>query len=151
MYIFIGSIQLANDSTRWGEGISILNILFSSSSLIYFVFYISASLVLTALSVLYLFFKPQNESKETNENYKSFVRNFSLKTSLIFSIILFVLVTLSVFTIPDVALSYSVFGTTLLALFILMVIANLFYFMLKESSTRFRSSASIKRISINLC
>jgi cytochrome c len=141
LYILVGSIQLANDSSRWGEGISILNILFSSSTFIYFLFYISASFVLTALCVIYLYFKPQNKMAEEDAEYSSFAKSFSLKTALIFTGIQFVLIVVSLFTLPAVSLSYSVFGFTLLSLLLLLVIINLFYFMLKESSLRFRNSA----------
>jgi len=44
LYIFVGAMQLAGDSSRWGEGISIFNILLSASTFIYFLFYLAASL-----------------------------------------------------------------------------------------------------------
>ncbi|MBL1214548.1 MAG: cytochrome c [Ignavibacteriae bacterium] len=141
LYIFVGSMQLANDSSRWGEGISIVSILFSSSTFIYFLFYISASFVLTSLCVIYLFFKHENDSVEQDAEYSSFVKNFSLKTALIFTGIQFILVAVSLFTLPDISLSYSVFGYTLISLSLLLVIINLVYFMIKESSLRFRNSA----------
>ncbi len=141
LYIFIGAMQLAGDSSRWGEGLSIVSILLSPSTLIYFLFYLAASLSLTALCVLYLFFKPGYNEKEKDAEYISFVKNFSLKTGLIFSGIQFVLIAISLFTLPKVALSYSVFGITIFVLILLLIISNLFYFMIKESSLRFRNSA----------
>jgi cytochrome c len=134
-------MQLAGDSSRWGEGLSIINILFSHSTFIYFLFYLSASLSLTALCVLYLFFKPGDSKNQKDEDYISFVKNFSLKTGLIFTVIQFILIVVSLFTLPKSALSYSVFGITMLLLFLLLIVSNLFYFMLKESSLRFRNSA----------
>jgi cytochrome c len=140
IYLFIGAVQFAGDSSRWGEGLSILNILFSSSTLIFFLFFIASSISLTALLVLYMFFKSDSEEKDADNDYKEFVKGFSLKTGLIFSGIQFVLIAVSLFTIPKVALSNSVFLLTVGVLFLLLLICNLIYFMLKESNLKYRNS-----------
>lgn len=139
-YLFIGSIELAIDSSRWGEDSSLLGIILSINTLTYFLYFIAASISVTSAVLLYFYFRPNYEWQENDPNYKNFVKKFALTRGLIATLILPALIVLNVFVTPAVALNGIVFGSIVIILFIVLLIANLFYLMLKESNTKFSSS-----------
>ncbi|MBU2493010.1 MAG: hypothetical protein KJ571_10340 [Bacteroidetes bacterium] len=139
-YLFIGSIELAIDSSRWGEDSSLLGIILSINTLTYFLYFIAASISVTSAVLLYFYFRPNYDWQENDPNYKSFVKKFALTRGLIATLILPALIVLNVFVTPAVALNGIVFGSIVIILFIVLLIANLFYLMLKESNTKFSSS-----------
>lgn len=139
-YLFIGSIELAIDSSRWGEDSSLLGIILSINTLTYFLYFIAASISVTSAVLLYFYFRPNYDWQENDLNYKNFVKKFALTRGLIATLILPALIVLNVFVTPAVALNGIVFGSIVIILFIVLLIANLFYLMLKESNTKFSSS-----------
>lgn len=140
VYIFIGSVELAVDANRWEEVTSILGVLFSLNTLAYFLYFIVVSISVTSAVLLYYYFRPNSEWNESDEEYKNYVKNFSLSRGLISTIILPALVVLNVLLTPGVALSGIFFGAIVIIFFIVLLIANLFYMMLKDSDTRFSTS-----------
>ena len=139
-YLFIGSIELAIDSSRWAESSSILGVILSLSTLTYFLYFITASIAVTAAVLLYYYFRPNSEWAESDEEYKTFIKRFALTRGLVTTIILPALIALNIFATPGVALNGIVFGAVIIVLFIILLIANLFYMMLKESNTKFSTS-----------
>ncbi|MDD3558656.1 MAG: hypothetical protein PHW27_08785 [Melioribacteraceae bacterium] len=140
VYVFIGSVQFATDSTRWAEGESILSILFSIQTITGFLHFIAISFSITAIKILYVFFKPGGKYSGKENDYTIFARNFALKTAMLFILVQPVLYAVNILLLPKNALNWSYFGIAVFVLFILLVLANLLYFMLKESNVKYRSS-----------
>ena len=142
IYILIGAIKYSSDSTNWGDN-SLTNLIFSAQTLISFLYFISLSMAMTSVSILYILFKPGSEySKNPNEE-SQFIRDFSLKTAMIFTIVQPVLFMLELFTVPKIALSSSLFVLSIFILALLLLLVSLYYFMLKENDLKFRKGAFV--------
>lgn len=139
VYFFIAGSQLALDPERWESITSGWLVLFTLDSITYFLHFLSASLAVSSAGILYYYFRPSSEVI-LNEDQKNYTKKFALTTGLIFTIIQPVFYALNMLTKPKLALSAGVFGVSILVIFTLLVISNLFYIMLKESNTKFSSS-----------
>lgn len=140
IYIFIGAVELAIDSSRWNEVSSIWGIIFSLNTVTYFFYFITASVSVTSAVLLYFCFRPNSDWNESDVEYINFVKKFALTRGLVSTIILPALIALNIFLTPGVALNGIVFGAAIIVFFVILLIANLFYMMLKESNTKFSSS-----------
>ncbi len=137
IYIVIGSVEFASDSTRWEDGNNLLGIIFSSSTLIGFIQFIIGSAVITSAFIIFRLLRQDEESANRDEDYISFVKTFSLRLGLVSIILFSILIILSVFTQPVNSLSFSFFGSILLILIVLFLTSFLFYFMIKESNIKY--------------
>jgi len=137
IYLFIASIQLAADTPNWTAKNNFIGLIFSLKALLYFIQFIVASFAITSAVVLYKYFRIESDSNDVE--YLNFVKGFSLKLGSVATIILPLLIILNVMVKPVESFSYDVFGYALLALIVVLVLAILFYVMLKESSAKFAS------------
>ena len=140
VYLFSGAVQLAGDTSRWQTGNSLTGIIFSFSTLFYFLQFLVLSLALTTSAVLYFFFNSENSSS-FDETYRSFVKSFALSRGLVAVILLPLVIALTVVVQPIAALSFGFFEILTVALILLLVLSIMFYIMIKESSIKYRASA----------
>lgn len=138
IYLFIASVQLAGDSASWTENNNLIGLIFSLKALIYFIQFLVTSFAITSAIVLYKYFKAEPEFTG-EKDYLEIVRNNSLKIGAVATILLPLLIILNVMVKPVESFSFDVFGYALLALILVLLIAVLFYVMLKESSAKFAS------------
>ena len=143
MYIIIGVVKYASDSTSWAEHKSLSDIVFSAQTLIPFLYFVSLSLATTSITILYIFFKPDSEYSLKTNTESIFIRNFALKTAMIFTLVQPVLFMLELFTVPKIALSSSIFGITVFILGLLLLQASFFYFMLKDNDVKYRKGVFV--------
>lgn len=137
IYLFIASIQLAADTPNWLTKNNFIGLIFSLKALLYFIQFVVASFAITSAVVLYKYFRIESDINDIE--YLSFVRSFSLKLGSVSTIILPLLIILNVMIKPVESFSYDVFGYALLALIVVLILAILFYVMLRESSAKFAS------------
>lgn len=137
IYLFIASIHLAADTPNWLAKNNFIGLLFSLKALLYFIQFVVASFAITSAVVLYKYFRI--ESDVIDADYLNFVKGFSLKLGSVSTIILPLLIILNVMVKPVESFSYDVFGYSLLALIVVLILAILFYVMLRESSVKFAS------------
>lgn len=133
VYLFVGSVQLALDLERWESGNNLFGLIFSLSALIDFLQFIAGSFSITSALIIYRFFRPNSEVVIADDNYRSFIKSFALRTGLIATICLPVLLVLSVIARPINTLSYDFFIATTVALILLLLASVLLYMMLKDS------------------
>lgn len=138
-YIVIGTLQISLDSARWVEGASLINIIFSVNTLLYFLFYISFSIAITSSVVIYKYFKSGNNSYD--KEYLEYAKNFALKTGLIFTFIQPLLYVLTTISTPQNSLSFNLFVAVVAVLGLMLIISIVFYLMYKESKTGLGGSA----------
>lgn len=143
LYIIIGVVKYASDSTSWGEHKSLSDLIFSSQTLIPFLYFVSLSFATTSITILYIFFKPNSEYFLKPNDESNYIRNFALKTAMIFTLVQPVLFMLELFTVPKIALSTSLFGITVFILGLLLLQASFYYFMLKDNDVKYRKGAFI--------
>ncbi len=110
---------------------SLFDLIYSSSTLLYFLFYLAFSISLTSASILYKYFK--SDSKKYDQEYLNLVKNFALKTGLIFTFVQPLLFVLSFLSSSKSALSFEVFIIAAITLSLMLVISIMFYIMYKES------------------
>ncbi len=139
IYILVGVLQLITDSSRWTNDSSVFNILLSTNTLIYFLFFISFSFAITCALIIFKYFK--REAEPHDKEYLDYVKTFALKTGLIFTFIQPLIFVLSVLSIPDISLSFSIFIAAGIGLGLMLIISIMFYIMYKESKTNLGGSA----------
>ena len=146
IYLLIGVVKYAGDSSSWGVDNSIFGLIFSSQAIISFLYFVSVSISVTCLTMLYLFFKPGAEYSKQKSDESEYIRNFILKTAMIFILVQPSLFLLEIFTIPNIALSTTPFLLTIFLLAILLVISIQLYYMLKEGNVKYRKGAFVLSI-----
>jgi len=136
-YLFIGVIEFVNDSSRWGTSNSIISLIFSPETLIYYVYYLSASFSITAAYFLYKYLTPKYNC---NDEYKNYVQKFSLKTLMTFILVMPVLLLVQVTSVPKHSLSNYTFVFAGIILLLILLVSIYLYFMLRESHLKYRSN-----------
>lgn len=137
-YIIIGVLQIANDASRWSGENSISDILFSVNTLLSFLFYLVFSFSITCAAIIFKYFK--NDSKKHSKDYLDYVKQFALKTGLIFTLIQPILFVITVLSSPNSSLSFSFFISVLIVLLLMLLLSIMFYLMYKESKTHLGGS-----------
>ncbi|MBK8946784.1 MAG: cytochrome c [Ignavibacteriae bacterium] len=127
-YLLVGVIKIVSSPKTQ---IDFFEIIFSTDTFLYFLFYISFSVSITCAAIVFKYFK--NDAKKYKSEYLNFIKNFSLKTGLIFSFIQPFLFVLSFINSPNNSLSFAIFITGILILLLMLVINVLFYLMYKDS------------------
>ncbi|MCP5063030.1 MAG: hypothetical protein GY936_11285 [Ignavibacteriae bacterium] len=85
---------------------------------------------------MYKYFRDDSVSPNYSSEYLNYVKQFSLKTGLIFTFVQPLLFVLSFISSPQEALSFTFFSTAIFILILMLIISILFYLMYKESSTK---------------
>ncbi|MCF8240787.1 MAG: c-type cytochrome [Melioribacteraceae bacterium] len=139
-YLFIGAMELASESNRWGSDYPFLNIIFSLSTFTYFLYFILLSIAVTSAIVLYTFFRPNADHNIFDQDYLGFVKNYALKSGLISTITLPLFILLNIISTDGNSLSFGIYLIAVLAFLLLMLISIFYYIMIKESSAKYSSS-----------
>ena len=140
IYIFCGAVQLSFDTERWESVGNIGEMLFSFNALIGFAQFIISAFLITSAMILYRYFRNNSEALNYSDEFKSFIRDFVLLRGLLASVLLLLFVVLSVMMRSKLSLSYGVFGYSVVALCLILIVSSLFYVMLKEFSAKYSSS-----------
>ncbi len=141
IYTFIAAFSFASNSTKWGSEISILELLLTPEAIISFISFVSLSLVITAVVILYKFYKPGSENVNLSTDYSKYVKKFSLNTAIIFTLAHATIYTVSLTSIPKIAISNSIFLISIFIITFLFVLTIMFYYMIKESHLKYRGNA----------
>ena len=137
-YILIAAITLISDSSRWATSNSISSMLFNEATLISFLYFLSTSFALTSILALYLYFKPNSNSDESNIKYQNMITKFFQNTAIIFLLVQPIVYTVDLMSVPKVALSNSLFGISILVMIVLLLIVTLLYQMMKNNHIKYR-------------
>jgi len=140
IYIFCGAVQLSFDTERWQSVGNIGEMVFSFNALISFTQFIISAFLITSAMILYRYFRTNSEESHFNDEFKNYIRNFVLIRGLLSTILLLSFVVLSVMLRTKSSLSFGVFGYTVVALCLILIVSGLFYLMLKESNTKYNSA-----------
>jgi len=140
IYLFCGAVQLSFDTERWESVGNIGEMVFSFNALVSFAQFIISAFLITSAMILYRYFRTNSEVSNYSDEFKSYIRDFVLLRGLLASILLLLFIVLSVMMRSKLSLSYGVFGYSVFALCLILIVSSLFYFMLKESHTKYNSS-----------
>jgi len=129
--IFTGTMQLASNPSGWDNSTTFLGMIFSLSTFLNYLQFLTASFAFTSAFILYWF----NRNEEYGDiNDRTHFKNIILKTGLISGIILPVLIIITTLNRPVLSLSFNYFITVLLIMFLLIGICCLFFFIIRESN-----------------
>jgi len=140
IYLFCGAVQLSFDTERWESVGNIGEMVFSFNALVSFAQFIISAFLITSAMILYRYFRTNSEVSNYSDEFKSYIRDFVLLRGLLASILLLLFIVLSVMMRSKLSLSYGLFGYSVFALCLILIVSILFYLMLKESHTKYNSS-----------
>lgn len=140
IYFYSAASQIAIDLTNWNDDRNIFYELFSLNSLLFFIQFINISFLITSIVISYKYFRNNAEYNLEDNNLKDFIKSYSLKNILAFSIILPLVVILNSFSKPVLSLSFNYFYLTVIALLLILFIASFAYLMIKENNLKFLTS-----------
>lgn len=135
-YILIGIIKIAN--TQILES-SIIKIIFSTDTILFFLFYVSFSLAITSAAVTFKYFK--NDAEQRSKDYIDYIKKFILKTGIIYTFLMPLLFVVSLINEPVNSLSFPVFIVSAIIMLLMLMISILFYLMYKESKVNLGGTA----------
>ncbi|MFZ1289164.1 MAG: cytochrome c [Melioribacteraceae bacterium] len=135
-YLLIGVIKVVSSQVTEND---LFTLLFSTETILYFLFYIAFSLTITCAAIIFKYFK--SDAKIYKKEYLTFVKNFTLKTGLIFTLVQPFLFVLSFISSPNNSLSFSIFITGAITLLLMLLISVMFYLMYKDSKMHLGGSA----------
>ncbi len=135
-YKLINAIQLALNPQKWAPNPSFLSVWFSVPVIVNFITFLIASLAVTAIVVLYIYFRP-NSNFKGNDEYLNIVKNFSLKSGLLFTLFIPIDILLNIVVVPSAALNANIFLFSLIALILILIACNFLYVMIKEGNLKY--------------
>lgn len=142
-YVFIGAIQLASQTDKVATSSDFLLLFFSFDTITYYVQFLFLALTLASLVMLYYYFRPSSEQKENvSAEYGEYVKKFSLSTGLISMLVIPLFLVANLISKSDVALTGSIFFVAIFVFFLLVMVSNLFYLMLRNNHTKYITSAT---------
>jgi len=121
VFVLIGYIQ-ASATSFVNIADSFWSIVFSSNAMMYFMLFISISFSVTSAVVL-----GKVNKYKSYEGYSNYWKEYALKTGMIFNFVQPFLLVLIVVSTPTSALSFSFFGTIVLALLLMLITSVQFY------------------------
>lgn len=140
IYIMCFGIYLASDSTQWENINSIWDVVFSLNPFIIFLQFFMIAILISSSLIFYRFFRNNSSVSNYSHDEKKYIKNLLLKRGLVAVILLPLFIVLSVMLRSKLSLSFNVFGYTVLALFLILLVGTLLYAMIKEDNTRFAAS-----------
>lgn len=137
IFLFSGSVTSSLFYSGQNSYIGFVDIIFSLSVWINFIFLTSFSFAVTGISVLYFFIKWEGGIAELDEGYLDIITKSSLKLSITFTFILTLLAFINILILPVTAMTDSVFYFSILVMLFLLLTINVLYAIWRNSEYRF--------------
>ncbi len=135
-WIFTCAVTLVTYPNRWVDE-RLMFLLFSWEVLSRYIHFLAAAFALTGAAILFGFFYWEGGKKNITGDYKDFVRKTAIRITLTAALFQPLFLLINLFALPKEALTASVFGYSLIAVFLLFLAYNYLYAMLKESTIKF--------------
>ncbi len=135
LYIFIAAVEFTQNPDRWENYNNLWGVLFSFNALLSFIQFIVFSFGFTCVFVLVKL--KDVDSLQIDGSYYNFIKNFTLRLSLISSLLLPFIIVFSVLSKSLYSLSYNVFSFALLSLLLVLIISVLIYVMIKQEEIKY--------------
>jgi cytochrome c len=137
IWMFVSGISIATFPKDWSTGSSFFAILFSWVTISRFLFFIALAFTFTGGTILFRYFYWEGGIPEKNEEYKEFVRKTGIHYALFAGLFLPVLLALTLFSLPDTAISGTIFGYATIALLLMFLSYHLLYAMLRNANVKY--------------
>ncbi len=136
LWFFVGAISFAMTPDEWWYG-NALSVLFSGNSILKFLQFLAATFAFTSITFVFRKFFWDSDSTSYSQDYAEYAKKTNLWVGMISSMLLPVFIVLSLFVIPKNSLNPAIFGATMLNLFLVIVVLQQIYFVLKGRSNSF--------------
>ena len=143
----MGCISLSVFTSRWNQVHNVFNLVFSFDVLFRFLFYLSSSFSLLGCFLLFINLYWDGGRKGLKENEKEMILNISLKLIFIFSILQPLFLFLSLYTLPDVAISSAIVAAVVIAVILVLFILILSFVLAKENVIKYSGFILV----LNIC
>lgn len=138
---FAGGTSIALYSDRYKDFQNIAQMFLSEATFFNFLFLIVISIAVTGTAILFFFFKWQGGLHDMDTEYSNFTKKIAGNIAFTGAAILPIFLFLSFISIPNVALSGSVFVYTGLSFVSLLLLCNFLYAVIKNSEPKYISAA----------
>ncbi|MDR3625829.1 MAG: hypothetical protein P4L45_03305, partial [Ignavibacteriaceae bacterium] len=136
LWLFVSGLCLALFQSGWDDS-SVLSTIFSISVLARFIPFLLMAGAFTGAAFLFGFFYWEGGMKGMDEEYKNFVRKFSINLTAITSVIIPVFLLINVSVLPGDILTGGVFAYIIIALVLLFLGYHYLYMMYKNSNSKY--------------
>lgn len=140
-FFFSAGTTIALYSDRYNDFQNIAQIFLSGASFFNFLFLIVLSIAVSGVAILFFFFSWQGGLFDMDTEYSNFVKKIAGNVAFTGAALLPVVLFLSFFVIPSVALSGSVFVWTGLAFVSIIMICNFLYAVIKNAEMKYIGAA----------
>ena len=127
-YLLLSSIVLIINIKIWSSPNLLIKLLFSSQPILYFLFFISISFTLSSIVILFKYFKDKKQNHSADTDHLQSIKDYSLKTGLIFSFVQPLLFVLYFINYPVNTLSFSFFYIGVIAMLLMLLQCILLYY-----------------------
>ncbi|MGA7838353.1 MAG: c-type cytochrome [Ignavibacteriaceae bacterium] len=137
IWVFVAGISIATFPKDWSIGSNFFAILFSWVTISRFLFFIALALTFTGGTILFRYFYWEGGITEKDDGYKEFVRETGIHYALFAGLLLPLLLALTIFSLPDTAISGTIFGYATMALLLMFLSYHLLYSMLRNANVKY--------------
>ncbi len=133
-FFFVGGITVSLHPENWEKIPSFISLFYSWDVISRFLYFITASMAVTGGTILFLFFYWEGGKENIDNEYKEFVKKVSVRITFGFALFQPVFLLFNLFTLPENALSGSVFGLSVAGLFLLFISYHFLYAIIRNAN-----------------
>ena len=135
-WLFTAGVTLAAYPADWNNN-SFLSVMFSGDVILRFIPFLLMAAAFTGATVLFINFNWDGGKENLSPEYKDLIKTAVVRWVLFGSVFLPLFLLINLLTLPNNALSYSVFVYSTVALLLLFLVYHYLYAMYKNSETRY--------------
>jgi cytochrome c len=136
LWLFVSGLTLALFQSDWNDS-SLFSVMFSWNVIVRFISFLLTAGAFTGAAIMFSFFYWDGGIKGLDEDYKNFVRKFSINLISVTSVLIPVFLFINVGTLPENTLTGNVFAYVTVALLLLFLGYHYLYVMYKNSDTKY--------------
>ena len=136
IWFFVAGVTAASYPIEWAGG-GAFSVMFSWAVISRLLFFIALAFTFTGGTILFRYFYWEGGRKNLSVDYSKFVRKSSVFLTLYAGIVLPLLLAFTLYTLPDAAISGTVFGYSTLAFLLMFLSYHLLYSMIRNADTNY--------------
>lgn len=137
---FVAGFSLASDPELWPEVTTAFNVFFSWNIIARYLHFLTAAFAITGGAILFFFFRWKGLEKDTDNEYREFVKKTGTNLALGFGMFQPVFLVANLITLPETAFSMAVFGVAGVAVLLLFAAYHFLYEILRGKEARFTTA-----------
>lgn len=142
-FVFIASISRFHDPEKWVFIKNPLQVLISWNAIGNYLAFLTSSLAITGIGIVFFFFSWNKKLKTADSNYTEYVKKFGLIIGLVFTILTPLFIVFYLINLPDIAYSNVLIIVSVILMILLAVVTHLLSKMLQQSQTQFGTHAFV--------